>query len=149
MSMNGRLGTLDKIGRGPRLMSRVGVLDAAEEAVELDVLRGLAGAQVEGESDLVVELIDLYAEDSPRRLDAIRGALVAGDLEALRRAAHGLKGSSASLGARRVEILCEKLERLSSREWRQWGKILLFHLECELARAGLAFASERSRRRRG
>ncbi|HEV2861028.1 MAG TPA: Hpt domain-containing protein [Pyrinomonadaceae bacterium] len=125
------------------------VLDATEKAVELDVLRGLAGAQVEGEPDLIVELIDLYAEDSPRRLDAIRGALAAGDLEALRRAAHGLKGSSASLGARRVEMLCEKLERLSGGEWRQEGEILLARLGRELARAGAAFAYERSRRLRG
>lgn len=120
-----------------------------KEAVELDVLRSLAGAQVEGEPDLIVELIDLYAEDSPRRLDTIRGALAAGDLEALRRAAHGLKGSSASLGARRVEMLCEKLERLSGWEWRREGEILLARLERELARAGLAFAYERGRRRGG
>lgn len=149
MSMSGRPGTADKMGRGPRPMPRASALDATEEAVELNVLRSLAGAQVEGESDLIIELVDLYAEDSPRRLDTIRGALAAGDLEALRRAAHGLKGSSASLGARRVEILCEKLERLSGREWQQGGKILLARLERELARAGLAFAYERDRRRRG
>lgn len=147
--MSSRPETADKMGRGPSLMSWASTLDATEEAVELDVLRGLAGAQVEGESDLVVELIDLYAEDSPRRLDTIRGALAAGDLEALQWAAHSLKGSSTSLGAQRVGILCEKLERVSGREWRQGGEILLARLERELARAWLAFASERTRRRRG
>lgn len=110
---------------------------SGKEAIALDVLRSLAGAQVAGEPDLIIELINLYAEDSPRRLDIIRGALAAGELEALRRAAHGLKGSSASLGARPVATLCEKLERLSGPELTQGGAILLAHLERELARATL------------
>jgi HPt (histidine-containing phosphotransfer) domain-containing protein len=144
--MSSRSGTADMIVREPRLIPQASAFDATEEAVELDVLRSLAGAQVEGEPDLVIELIDLYAEDSPRRLDTIRGALAAGDLEALRRAAHCLKGSSASLGARLVKMLCEKLERSSGSEWRQAGEILLARLERELARAVLAFAYERGRR---
>jgi HPt (histidine-containing phosphotransfer) domain-containing protein len=112
------------------------------------MLLSLEEVQVEGEPDLIVELIELYAEDTPRRLDAIRGALAARDLAALRRAAHGLKGSSASLGARRVWILCEELERLSGRELPQGGEMLLTRLEREVARVRLAFADERDRRLR-
>lgn len=138
----------DHTGRGPCTSTRAGALDATEEAVDLTALLGLEGAQVEGEPDLVVELIDLYAEDAPRRLSAIRGASAAGDLPALRRAAHCLKGGSASLGARRVELLCEKLERLSGREFLREGEMLLACLGRELARATLVFARERDRRLR-
>jgi|SRR5215213_8470580 len=147
--MSGRIETADNICHEPCSVTRASALDATGEAVDLVVLLSLAEAQVEGEPDLVVELIDLYAEDTPRRLAAIRSAWAARDLAALRRAAHGLKGSSASLGARQVEILCEKLERLSGKELLQGGEMLLTRLEREFARVRLAFADERSRQPAG
>lgn len=141
--MSGRVEPADNLAHGPRALTQARALDATGEAVDLGVLLGLAEAQVEGEPDLVVELIDLYAEDAPRRLAAIRSAWAAGDLAVLRQAAHGLKGSSASLGARQVTILCDKLERLSGTELLQGGEMLLTCLELELARVRLAFADER------
>jgi HPt (histidine-containing phosphotransfer) domain-containing protein len=144
--MSGRVETDDNIDHGPGPFRRATALDATGEAVDWVVLLSLEEAQVEGEPDVVVELIDLYVEDTPRRLAAIRGALAARDLAALRRAAHGLKGSSASLGARPVEMLCEKLERLPGSELLQGGAILLARLEREFARVRLAFADERGRR---
>jgi HPt (histidine-containing phosphotransfer) domain-containing protein len=144
--MSGSIKTADNIGHGPCPLKRTSALDSTEEVVDLAVLLSLEGAQVEGEPDLVVELIDLYAEDAPRRLAAIQGALAVRDLTALRRAAHALKGSSASLGARQVEILCEKLERLPSQEMLQRGAMLLACLEREFERAQSAFADERGRR---
>lgn len=147
--MSGRIGIADKGGLGPSPAARDGAPAAAEEAVDLAALLRLEGARVEGEPDLIVELIDLYAEDAPRRLASIRGALAAKDLTALRRAAHGLKGSSASLGARKVEALCEKLERSPGRELLLGGETLLSCLERELVRARRAFADERGRRLHG
>ncbi|HEX8559864.1 MAG TPA: Hpt domain-containing protein [Pyrinomonadaceae bacterium] len=150
--MNGRADIADGEGRGSRAPARACALDATVEAdvtgeaVDSGVLLSLEEAQVEGEPDLIVELIDLYDEDTPRRLADIRGAFAARDLAALRRAAHGLKGSSASLGARRVALLCDKLERSSDGELHQAGDALLTRLESEFARARLAFAGERGRR---
>ena len=144
--MSGRVEIADNMAHGSRTVTQARALDALGEAVNLAVLLGLEEAQVEGEPDLIVELIDLYAEDTPRRLAAIRSAWAAGDLAALRRAAHGLKGSSASLGARQVEMICEKLERSSGKELLQGGETLLTCLERESARAALVFADERGRR---
>ena len=144
--MSGRGETADNIDHGTHPATRASALDTTGEVLDVAVFLNLEGAQVEGEPDLVVELIDLYAEDTPRRLAAIRSAWAAGDLTALRRAAHGLRGSSASLGARQVEILCEKLERLSGKELLQGGEVLLTRLGREFARARLAFADERGRR---
>ncbi|MET0623876.1 MAG: Hpt domain-containing protein [Pyrinomonadaceae bacterium] len=144
--MSGRIEVADHTGVETCAVTRTSALDAAGEAVDSVVLLSLEEAQVEGEPDLVVELIDLYAEDTPRRLDAIRSALAARDLAALRRAAHALKGSSASLGARQVMMLCEKLEQSSGL---QGGEMLLTCLEREYARVRLAFADERGRRLRG
>lgn len=144
--MSGRIEIAGGVCHEPCPVTRPNAPDATGEAVDLAVLLGLEEAQVEGEPDLVVELIDLYAEEGPRHLAAIRSAWAAGDLAALAWAAHGLKGSSASLGARHVEMLCERLERLSGEELFQEGETLLTCLEREFARAELAFADERSRR---
>ena len=143
--MSGGVEIVDNIDHKPCPATRASALDATGEAVDLAVLLSLEEAQVEGEPDLVVELIDLYAEDTPRRLAAIRSAWAAGDLAALRGAAHGLKGSSACLGARQVAILCDKLERLPGTELLRASEMLLTCLEREFARVRLAFAVERGR----
>ncbi len=135
--------------REPLAFAGASAPDASAEPVDLAVLLSLEEAQVAGEPDLVVELLDLYVEDTPRRLDAIRGALAASDLASLRRAAHALKGGSASLGARHMTVLCEKLEQLSGPELPQGGGMLMTHLEREFARVRLAFAAERGRRHLG
>lgn len=127
----------------------IGIVNAtatASEPVDMIALLSLEAAQVEGEPDLIVELIELYAEDTPRRVTAIRGALARRDRAALQRAAHGLKGSSASLGARRVAALCDELEALSGEDVAREGGALFTRLEQEVERARLAFADERYRR---
>ncbi len=58
-------------------------------------------------------ILELYLGDSPARLSALRRALADGDPQALERAAHALKGSSANLGASDLAELCHQLERLS------------------------------------
>lgn len=123
----------------------LGIIETAE-AVDMAVLLSLEGAQVAGEPDLIVELIELYDEDTPRRLATIRSALAEIDLAALRRAVHGLKGSSASLGARGVAALCDELEALPDEDSAREGAGLLTRLECEYERARRAFADERERR---
>src|SRR6185295_2688339 len=82
------------------------------ESIDLSVLTGFAEWQGDEESDLVVELIDLYLTDSSRRLADMRQALATSDNTLLARAAHSLRGSSGTLGAWRVAESCEALERL-------------------------------------
>ena len=73
----------------------------------LDGLRGMGGA---GEPDLLAELLQIFEEDAPARLSALREALKRGDAEGLVLAAHGLKGGSGSLGARRMAGISERIE---------------------------------------
>ena len=56
------------------------------------------------------ELIQLYLDDMPNRLDGIRTAIETQDSAALRREAHRLKGSSQQMGAMRLTTLCAELE---------------------------------------
>ena len=83
------------------------------ESIDLSVLISFADSQGEEDSDLVVELIDLYLTDSSRRVADMRQALAGSDEALLARAAHALRGSSGTLGAWQVAESCEELERLA------------------------------------
>lgn len=115
-------------------------------AVDMAMLASFDEAQIEGEPDLVVELIDLYLEDASDKLDALRGALATSDETALRRLAHCLRGSSGNLGAHRMAALCEELERIDRRDLLRQAGELLAGLEQEFERVGAVFAAERQRR---
>jgi HPt (histidine-containing phosphotransfer) domain-containing protein len=122
------------------------VADTDSNAVDMAALAELEAAQVEGEPDLVVELIDLYLEDSSDKLVAICEAIDKTDEESLKHATHGLRGSSASLGAHRVAALCGELEQIGLSVSLDRVESLLIRLEqaCELVRQ--VFSSERRRR---
>lgn len=120
--------------------------DASRDAVDMAVLNSLEGAQVEGEPDIVVELMELYLEDVAAKLAAMREGLAAKDGRLLARLAHSLRGSSANLGARRAAALCEELEMVAEGERASHAGTLLKRLELELARVRNVFEMERQRR---
>lgn len=82
----------------------VPVLDASAIAE----LRALA----DGDPGLLVDVLDLFLEDAPQRLAELGEALGGGDAERLGRAAHGLKSSSAYVGAAGLAGACRELEAL-------------------------------------
>jgi len=64
---------------------------------------------VDGDTELLRDMLTLFEEDSEKWLRAIREAIETGDPETLKQAAHALKGSLASLTA---EVLREKAHQL-------------------------------------
>jgi HPt (histidine-containing phosphotransfer) domain-containing protein len=63
-----------------------------------------------GDPDFLGELIDVFLADATELLAAMDEALVRGDTEALRRAAHSLKSNAATFGATRLTALARHLE---------------------------------------
>ena len=107
----------------------------------LDTLRDL---REPGQPDVLTELIDLFLEDTPPRLAAVRDAVTRHDGDALRQAAHALKGSAASLGATEVRSLCAELEQLGKHGGLGATEALLRQLEDAYGRAETALRAERS-----
>jgi HPt (histidine-containing phosphotransfer) domain-containing protein len=66
-----------------------------------------------GGPKLVREMIRLYLDNSPERLDQIQQGFDEHELNAVERAAHSLKSSSANVGALDVSRLAERLEHLA------------------------------------
>ena len=70
-------------------------------------------ALMEGDRDLLLELIDVFFEDAPQRIEAVRRALADRDAEALYKAAHALKGSAGNFGVPHVVGRANRLEALA------------------------------------
>ncbi|SDN91050.1 Signal transduction histidine kinase [Janthinobacterium sp. OK676] len=75
----------------------------------LENIRALSGT----DGDALLERVILaFAGETPRQLTAMREAIAGADAEALRKAAHSLKSSSANVGADGLAQLCKEMEKL-------------------------------------
>ncbi len=72
------------------------------EAIQ-ELLRELGGIPL-------TSLLPVFKSESPRMLEAIRSAVATTQANALRRAAHELKGACGHFGAERLLSLCEDME---------------------------------------
>jgi HPt (histidine-containing phosphotransfer) domain-containing protein len=88
-------------------MSEVPVLDSA-------VVSGLRQLTPPGEPDVLAEVLNLFLVEVPLRMDRLRNAWAAGNIEEVHRAAHSLKGSAGNIGARRLAEVCRQLEVLGT-----------------------------------
>jgi len=66
--------------------------------------------RVQGNDDLLAELVRLFLDDAPKQIKEIHSAVRDGAASRLEYAAHSLKGSAASLGARALAEAARKLE---------------------------------------
>jgi PAS domain S-box-containing protein len=81
---------------------------AADEPLDLSLLDRVRGLYPDGRR--VKELVELYLDDSPGRLDELVAAAVADDAEGVRRAAHAWRGSCSVTGARLLAALLDEVE---------------------------------------
>jgi HPt (histidine-containing phosphotransfer) domain-containing protein len=73
-------------------------------------IRALGGD--EGD-DFLREIVGIFLEDTPLRINELDEALIAGDRAKFARAAHTIKGSSSNVGAVGLSSEAETLERKS------------------------------------
>jgi HPt (histidine-containing phosphotransfer) domain-containing protein len=114
--------------------------------VDLGALEELRSYQLEGETDTLDHLIAKFLDSAREECAEARAALSRGDPETLRRAVHGLKGSSGMFGARRLSALSARIEELSKRRTLGEAVPLVDELEQELQRVALILQSERQAR---
>jgi HPt (histidine-containing phosphotransfer) domain-containing protein len=66
-----------------------------------------------GDEEFMGELIDIYLEDMPRQLEALRVAVEKHDAASAAATAHRLRGASGNVGADSLSSLCREIERSS------------------------------------
>lgn len=98
-----------------------------------------------GDPEFVAEIIGDYLDDTVIRLEELRSAVANGDATAARRAAHTVKGSSASFGASLLSSLAAQAEHLSQRSDLASIAELLPALSTELERVRIALHAEHTR----
>ena len=119
--------------------------DLSDDSIDLSVLAGLRELQGEGEPDIVAELAQMLLEDAPLGLAELQKAVERGDANSVERFAHTLKGSSANMGATRMEAICSDLEEQARSEELAVAPELVSRLEEEFARVRAVFEEELSK----
>ena len=80
-------------------------------------LESLRELQVEGDPDVVVQVIAMFQEDSVTRLARAREAFAGRDGQSLKLEAHSLRGTAGLIGAERLRETAEAVERSAESGW--------------------------------
>ena len=126
----------------PQLLRVKPVAAVTEEPINrraLDAIRTLMGPNGDA---LAKKVIRTYLEDMPAGLERMQAAAKVGDAEALRKAAHSMKSSSANVGAERLSRLCKALEMIGCGGTVEGTPPLLEDATAELARVVEALTAE-------
>ena len=84
--------------------------DAPATEIDSKALEEIRALQRTGSPDLLEKIVDRFLKDAPRLVQSMREAAATANGDALRRAAHTLKSSSATLGAIRLAQHCREME---------------------------------------
>ena len=91
--------------------------------------------RVEGDMELLSDIIELFKQDSVRQVAAIRDAIGKKQADDVRRAAHTLKGTCGNLGAPEAAATVLELERLAATGDLSRAQDILRALEVQIERA--------------
>ena len=108
--------------------------DPGPPAVDLSVLESRRGPQKGGEPDKLARIVDLFVEDVPIQLAAIRRAVKRGEAQEVEEKAHMLKGGSGYMGAARLAQMCARLEESGASGELSQAPELLDAIEMEFGR---------------
>ena len=125
--------------RRPTPITRAPAVDPAA----LEKLRAMR----QGDSDLVLEVIDLFLQETPDRLVSLRDGLSRGDLPLISRVAHTIRGSAGHLGAKALVALCARVEDKARQGVPFNNAFALSSIEEEIGRVRDALIAESARLR--
>jgi HPt (histidine-containing phosphotransfer) domain-containing protein len=129
---------------GPGAVPPVAATDRADETLGPGVLDELREAGDGILPEFAVMLIDQFVYEATAQVSDIRRARLRGDGPALKATLHGLKGSSLTMGARRLAGLCAGMERrLGIAEESDVAADQMAEIDLELIRVLASLAVER------
>lgn len=105
----------------------------------LDNIRVL---QMDGEPDMLTQIIGLYMKDTPRQLKGLSEAIAENDSASIINVAHTLKSSSANMGAMRLSSLFKELEMGGRADSLENATALLDQVTDEYQQVEMALAAE-------
>ncbi|HEX6711361.1 MAG TPA: ATP-binding protein, partial [Rubrobacter sp.] len=115
-----------------------------DDSLDQTVLADLRTIQQEGGTNIVEMLIEIFLDETPTHVAALREAAAQGDAPLFKRKAHALNGICRGVGASRMASICEELERLAGSGDTMRAPDLLDTLGEEFARVKTLLATELS-----
>jgi HPt (histidine-containing phosphotransfer) domain-containing protein len=122
------------------------VRDHDQPPLDVKFLDAIGSLTPGGDDPLLEKVVRLFFNNSPALLSEIHNASARGDKDAVRRAAHTLKSTSANLGAGPLAELCRKLETQCRMDHPGDMDPLIMEIEGEYARVLRALEEELGRR---
>ncbi|HYE87818.1 MAG TPA: Hpt domain-containing protein [Vicinamibacterales bacterium] len=112
-------------------MSESAVLDPSV----LDALRQLTPP---GEPDVLHDVLRMFLQEVPARMERLRNAMAAGNIEEVHRSAHSLKGSAGNIGAHALYSAFKALDEKSKSGNLDGAEALVEELRIEFGRVEAA-----------
>jgi DNA-binding response OmpR family regulator len=117
---------------------------AASETLDRRVIAEFREGSTPGAPDFALMLIDEFVKEGASQLALLRDAQQQQDVRALKTLAHSLKGSSLTMGARRLATLCTQMEAHADlHPGSAVTSALMTELDREFARVRAALEAER------
>jgi HPt (histidine-containing phosphotransfer) domain-containing protein len=85
-------------------------------SIDPDAIANLRELNPGDGGEFLREIVNIYVEDTPKRILDLKTCLASGDVKSFTRAAHTIKGSSANVGAQVLKGIGERMEQLSRTE---------------------------------
>lgn len=108
--------------------------------IDQDAIDNLRELNPGDNGEFLREIVAIYIEDTPKRIDDLKRTLAAGDAAAFARAAHTIKGSSSNVGAAALRGVAERLEHMAKAEGLAAAVPLVAECEVQFALAKAALA---------
>lgn len=109
-----------------------------EPVLDMSVVEELLSFADDGDPELLLDLIQMFLEDGPSKVQAVTQGLAAGDFDQAERAAHSLKGSSGNLGAKLLQDVCEAMQLATRQHQLEESRRLAPKLAAKFAEAEVA-----------
>jgi HPt (histidine-containing phosphotransfer) domain-containing protein len=138
------------LGQTDRIIStREGltITDNSEDkpAIRREILARLRLIEVSSGGGLLDELIDLFLQDTPKRIGYLEHAIIQGSAAAVASAAHALRNNAGHFGADRMCELCDEIEEQALDGQAQFPRSLLSELLRECDRVQRALIAEKTK----
>lgn len=80
------------------------------EILDVDLLQTWSALSRPGDENFLKELVQIFLRRAPELLETLNHAVLRKDSSAVAQAAHALKGTSSSMGAKLMAQICETIE---------------------------------------
>ena len=107
------------------------VAAAPRDIINRQALENIRALSPANGNALLERVLQAYVKDTPTHLQTLRLAVAAADPNALRKAAHSLKSSSANVGAEALAQMCKEMEQLGRNDSTEGAADMLAGMERE------------------